>query len=116
MAYLRGRSFVDGDLVVAGTLQVRNIVFSDEEIRFYALDSGDIKESYLVQFYSEDGALGYSPFKVTTDLSQATLLIDKPLVIGADGTGSALAYTIDQIKVYDRGLKLSGSTWVVDNV
>lgn len=56
MAYLRGSSYVDGDLVVAGSLQVKQLASLGENIP-YLRDTENGKQNYLVQFSDNAGGL-----------------------------------------------------------
>lgn len=103
MAYLKGGSYVDGDLYVEGALKVNKVVNSVNDYFPYLSITSGSKQDYLVVFGDNTGGIRFSPVKVTKTGTTATPTITFSLSTN-DGTSAT-----DQIVA-------TTASWLIKNI
>lgn len=61
MAYLRGDSYVDGNLVVGGKIQVKGLETSGGDLPYFISPDESISDKHLIMFGDSVGGLQYVP-------------------------------------------------------
>ena len=61
MAYLRGDSYVDGNLVVGGKIQVKGLETSGGDLPYFISSDESISDKHLIMFGDGAGGLQYVP-------------------------------------------------------
>lgn len=108
MAYLRGKTYVDGDLTIEGALQVKRLTSVDGG-SFPYLENGSESSNpaHLVQFTSTDGGLTFTPYSVEDNGTKLSL--EKTLFVFTlrDGKSSTTSSPVLSVKYVSNG---SGGT------
>ena len=109
MAYLRGESYVDGNLVVAGALQVKQITSLGDNIPYLVNGRSSSKKNYLTLFGDTTGGLNSSSVVLTeTSLPGAEIT---PPAAGSEMIYLTFSNEIKNIYAVDNSdLKLNSKT------
>lgn len=103
MAYLKGGSYVDGDLYVEGALKVNKVVNSVNDYFPYLSIASGSKQDYLVIFGDNTGGIRFSPVKITKTgtTSAPTITFSLSTNDGSSATDQIVATT---------------ASWVIKNI
>lgn len=117
MAYLRGNSYVDGNLIVEGALQVKRLTMSGGNFPYLV----KVLTEHIPLYSTNDGGLEVAPIRITTDevLSTDHLTGQTGKDHGENANSIDSSYfkylhletTVDKIKVFNTELELEPNTY-----
>ena len=82
MAYLKGNTYIDGDLYVKGGLKIQKLIDPSGMNMPYLLDEEASKENYIIKFATDDGAITSSKIieEILADSINYTITGDESVV------------------------------------
>lgn len=109
MAYLRGNSYVDGNLIVEGALQVKRLTMSGSNFPYLL----KVLTEHIPLYEGGDGGLKFAPIRITKEptLSPNHITEEKGHNDSLDFKYIHLETTANKIKVFNAELELEPNTY-----